>query len=160
MNTRSNLAIVLLISASFAWPSHAGAERAWDGSIHFVDINMKFSFGGLEYGYWYDVGYLDFPGKNTRISREYDIGMMILPDQNDPLRSTMKGTIRLEVDGKKAELEKLVLVRSTRYGKWRIDPEIIKRLEDTEKARRDAASKAKASTTRTPRDGGEMPKDD
>ncbi len=73
MKIKSYLGTALLILASIVLPSSAHAERAWGGSVQFVDVNMRFSFGGMEYGNWYDVGYLDFPGnrghQSTRIRR-------------------------------------------------------------------------------------------
>lgn len=157
MSVRVVLSKVLFITAVFAWPSSVSAERAWSGSIHFVDANIRFGFGGMEHGYWSDFGYLKFPGNP---SRGGDINGLVryrfLPDQNDPLRSTIKGTIRLEVDGRKAELKQLVLVRPGPASDWRIDPKIIERLKNDEELKRDSIIKSKGHLI----DREESPDDD
>ena len=142
MHIQTIFTTAIIISAVFVNPSSASAERAWSGSILLVDVNLQFSFGGMEYGDWSDFRYLKFAGNP---SRGGDINGLVpyrfLPDQGDPLCSTIKGTIRLEVDCKRAELKELVFVRSGPASEWRIDPKIIDSLEKDEKLKRESESK-------------------
>ncbi|MCM2372761.1 hypothetical protein [Aporhodopirellula aestuarii] len=144
-----HLIIALLLFLAFGTLS-VRAERAWSGSIHLVESNILLHFGGMEYGYWSDVGYLKLPGSSIRGGTYQGlVAYRFLPDPNDPLRSTIKGTVRLEIDGKKAKIKNLVLVRRTPTADWRIDPEIIERLKESETAKHDLELKREEPNTRS-----------
>ncbi len=109
--------------------SAAHAERAWQGSICLVDVNMLFHFDGYDHGDWSDLGLLRFPGRSLRGPSRDLVSFRLLPSEDDPLSTTIKGSIEIQVDRRSAKLDKLDFVRPHRHADWRIDPKIIEKLE-------------------------------
>ncbi len=121
---------ILLALFVLSFSDSANAERAWNGSIHVEDANLLIDFDGYDYGEWDDVGRLTFPGRPASYSSAKFVGFRIMADEDNLLRATLRGKVRIKVDGKSAELEDLILVRTSRYAHWKIDPKIIEQLKN------------------------------
>lgn len=130
MNNVIQFIMAIIILGSLA--ASAGAERVWEGHIHLVDCRMQLHFAGYEYGDLNDLQSVEI--KTGRGGGLHEARFIIVPDDDDPLRATFSGRIRVVVDGKSAETWKLRLVRRTKLSKtWKIHPDDVKRLSEASK---------------------------
>ena len=118
---------IFAIVAVGSLASSASAERVWEGHIHLVDCRMQLHFVGYEYGDLNDLQSVEI--KTGRGGGLHEARFIIVPDDDDPLRATFSGCVRVVVDGKSAETWNLRLVRRTKLSKtWKVHPDDVKRL--------------------------------
>ncbi len=120
--------MAILISSTLA--SDAKSERVWEGHIHLVNCRLQLHFAGYEYGDLNDLRSIEI--KTGRGGGLHEARFIIVPDDDDPLRATFSGRIRVVVDGKSAETRKLRLVRRSKFSEtWKIHPDDIRRLAES-----------------------------
>lgn len=110
----------------------ARAERAWDGSIHFVDAKIILDFHGYDHGTWDDLRQLRIYSHKGNTAGPTSISFRLVSDDGKPLQATYSGEFRITVDQKRAAIRELRFIRKSRHSGWKIDPKLIDRLKKSE----------------------------